>query len=108
MYVNLIHAIILSHDEAEDIRKEGGSFDFDICASGDYIVHAVYDKYNQEVIYLEDNIHGRPDEVLEGIEIGLRTASRLVSIQEMVLELPKGADPYSYTAVVQALREAVE
>lgn len=108
MHMFLDHAIILSHEEAEYIRKEGGSFDFDICASGDYAVNAIYDERHEEVIYIEDNIHGRPDEVLEGIKIGIEAAGGVPEVTEMVLILPKGEDPYSVSAVTKAFREAVK
>jgi hypothetical protein len=108
MYMFLIHAIVLSYEEAEYIRKEGGSFDFDICASGDYAVNAIYDERHEEIIYLEDNIHGRPDEVLEGIKIGIEAAGGVPEVEEMVIILPKGADPYSISAVTKAMWEAVK
>ena len=107
MYMFLIHAIVLSYEEAEYIRKEGGSFDFDICASGDYAVNAIYDERHEEIIYLEDNIHGRPDEVLEGIKIGIEAAGGVPEVEEMVVILPKGADPYSISEATKAIREAV-
>lgn len=108
MHMFLDHAIILSHEEADYIRKEGGSFDFDICASCDYAVNAIYDERHEEVIYIEDNIHGRPDEVLEGIKIGIEAAGGVPEVTEMVLILPKGEDPYSISAVTKAFREAVK
>lgn len=107
MCIFLDHAIILSYDEAESIRKEGGSFDFDICASGDYAVNAIYDERHEEVLYVEDNIHGRPDEVLEGIKIGIEAMGGTAEVTEMVLILPKGEDPYSISAVTKAFRKAV-
>lgn len=108
MYIFLIHAIILSYDEAEEIRKIGGSFDFDVCASGDYAVNAIYDERHEEVIYIEDNIHGRPDEILEGIKIGIEAAGGVSEVEEMVVILPKGEDPYSVSAATKAIREAVK
>ena len=108
MTVYLTHAIILTHEEAEDIRKEGGSFDFDDVSFGDYIVHAFYDEYHDEIIYLEDNIHGNPKDALEGIELGIRAGCGLLEITEKVIILPEGADPYKTSHVLKAIREAVK
>ena len=107
MTVYLTHAIILTHEEAEDIRKEGGSFEFGDVSFCDYIVHAFYDEYHDEIIYLEDNIDGNPRATFEGIELGIRAGCGLLEITEKVIILPEGADPYKTSHVLKAMRDAV-
>lgn len=108
MLIHITHAIVLTHEEAEDMRKRNESFDFDDVSFGDYIVHAFYCENTEELIYLEDNIPERPGETLEGFEIGITAAGGVMEVNEIVLILPEGANSCSHSHVLNALREVVK
>jgi len=107
MNIHIIDTIILSHQEAEYIIKGNGSFAFDVCASADYAVHALYNETNDEVLYLEDNIHGNPSDTLDGIEIGLNAAGINMTKDEMVVVLPEDKYEYNVSHVLSAIRDAI-
>jgi hypothetical protein len=108
MNINLIDVIVLDHDEAEYIRKNNESMEWDILASGDYVVHAIYDETNDEIIYLNDNIHGHPDTIIEGAEVGIRCCGATMTSEEKVIVLAEGECAYNYSHVLRAIREAVK
>jgi hypothetical protein len=108
MNINLIDVIVLDHDEAEYIRKNNESMEWDILASGDYVVHAIYDETNDEIIYLNDNIHGHPDTIIEGAEVGIRCCGATMTSEEKVIVLVEGECAYNYSHVLRAIREAVK
>jgi hypothetical protein len=108
MNINLIDFIVLTHEEAEDIIKNNESMEWDDLACGDYVVHAIYDETNDEIIYLNDNIHGHPDSIIEGAEVGIRCCGATMTSEEKVVILVKGECAYNYAHVLKAIREAVK
>lgn len=108
MNINLIDFIVLTHEEAKDIVKNNESMEWDYLASGDYVVHAIYDETNDEIIDLNDNIHGHPDSIIDGAEVGIRCCGATMTSEEKVIVLPKGDCAYNYTHVLKAIREAVK
>lgn len=108
MNINLIDFIVLDHEEAEYIRKNNESMDWDILASGDYVVHAIYDETNDEIIYLNDNIHGHPDTIIDGAEIGIRCCGATMTSEEKVVILAEGECAYNYAHVLKAIWETVK
>ena len=108
MNINLIDYIVLTHEEAEDIKKYNEPMEWDYLASGDYIVHAIYDETNDEIIYLNDNIHGHPDSIIDGAEVGIRCCGATMTSEERVIILPEGDCAYNYSHVLKAIREAVK
>ena len=108
MNINLIDIIVLTLDEAEDIRKNNESMKWDILASGDYVVHAIYDETNDEIIYLNDNIHGHPDTIIEGAEVGIRCCGATMTSEEKVVILAEGECAYNHAHVLKAIRETVK
>lgn len=108
MNIHLIDVIVLDHEEAESIRKNNESMEWDYLASGDYVVHAIYDETNDEIIYLNDNIHGHPDTIIEGAEVGIRCCGATMTSEEKVVILAEGECAYNHTHVLKAIREAVK
>jgi hypothetical protein len=108
MNINLIDIIVLDHEEAESIRKNNESMEWDILARGDYVVHAIYDETNDEIIYLNDNIHGHPDTIIEGAEVGIRCCGATMMSEEKVVILAEGECAYNYSHVLRAIRETVK
>lgn len=108
MNINLIDFIVLTHEEAEDIVKNNESMEWDYLASGDYVVHAIYDETNDEIIYLNDNIHGHPDSIIDGAEVGIRCCGATMTSEEKVVILAKGECAYNHAHVLKAIREAVK
>ena len=82
MNINLIDVIVLDYYEAKDINENKESMDWDILASGDYVVHAIYDETNDEIIYLNDNIHGHPDSIISGAEVGIRCCGATMTSEQ--------------------------
>ena len=108
MNINLIDFIVLTHEEAENIKKYNESMEWDYLASGDYVVHAIYDETNDEIIYLNDNIHGHPDSIIDGAAVGIRCCGATMTSEERVIVLPEGDCAYNYSHVLKAIREAVK
>ena len=108
MNINLIDYIVLTHEEAEDIKKYNEPMEWYYLASGDYIVHAIYDETNDEIIYLNDHIHGHPDSIIDGAEVGIRCCGATMTSEERVIILPEGDCAYNYSHVLKAIREAVK
>lgn len=107
MNINLIDVIVLTHEEAEDIKKNNESFEFYYLASGDYVVHAIYDETNDEIVYLNDNIHGHPDTIISGAEVGIRCCGATMTSEEMVIALPEKQCAYNHSHVLSAIREVL-
>lgn len=107
MNINLIDVIVLDYEEAEDIVKNNESMEWDILASGDYVVHAIYDETNDEIIYLNDNIHGHPGSIIDGAAVGIRCCGATMTSEQMVVVLHEGECSYNHTHVLNAIREAV-
>lgn len=107
MNINLIDVIVLDYEEAEDIVKNNESMEWDILASGDYIVHAIYDETNDKIIYLNDNIHGHPDSIIDGAAVGIHCCGATMTSEQMVVVLHEGECSYNHTHVLNAIREAV-
>lgn len=68
MNYKFIHAIVLTKEEYKDYKDETNFRD---CTCGDYIVHVLVDKTNQEVIIREDNIHAPVENIIESFLEGL-------------------------------------
>ena len=107
MNINLIDVIVLTHEEAEDIVKNNESMEWDALASCDYAVHAIYDETNDEIIYLNDNIHGHPDSIIDDAAVGIRCCGATMTSEQMVVVLHEGECAYNHTHVLNAIREAV-
>lgn len=108
MNINLIDVIVLTHEEAEDITKNNEPMEWDYLASGDYVVHAIYDETNDEIIYLNDNIHGHPDTIIDGAEVGIRCCGATMTSEERVVILAEGECAYNHAHVLKAIRETVK
>jgi hypothetical protein len=104
MNINLIDVIVLDYEEAKSVD----SMYWDILASGDYVVHAIYDETNDEIIYLNDNVHGHPDAIIGGAEVGIRCCGATMTSGELVIVLREGECSYNHTHVLRAIREAVK
>ena len=108
MNINLIDFIVLEHDEAEDIIKNNESMEWYYLASGDYVVHAIYDETNDKIVYLNDNIHGHPDTIIDGAEVGIRCCGATMTSEKKVVILAKGECAYNHALVLRAIHEAVK
>ena len=108
MNINLIDFIVLTCEEAEDIEKCNEPMEWDYLASGDYVVHAIYDETNDKIIYLNDNTHGHPDIIIDGAEVGIRCCGATMTSEEKIVILTKGECAYNYAHVLRAIREAVK
>ena len=107
MNINLIDVIVLSYEEAKDIVKNNESMEWDYLASGDYVVHAIYDETNDEIIYLNDNIHGHPDSIIDGAAVGIRCCGATMTSEQMVVALNEGECSYNHSHVLSAIREVL-
>lgn len=81
--------------------------DWDYLASGDYVVHAIYNENDDEIIYLNDNIHGHPNTIIDGAEVGIRCCGATMTSEQMVVALSEGQSSYNHNHVLSAIREVL-
>lgn len=84
----------------EDERRNLRSFDY--WQEYDYAVTAIM--VEESLVFLDDNIHNRPGDVLNGIVLGLEKYFPIITFEDVLL---LGQDIYEYneTAVQNAIYE---
>lgn len=98
----LIYAIILNADEYD----EGLTF-YD-AGCGDYIYHALFDLEGDRCIYHEDNMHGYPDEFLNGVVAGVELAGDELKIVEALVFLNEGERDYCFIDICSGIRRWIK
>lgn len=83
----------------DEIEKEHLN-DYYYWQEDDYAVTAIMVEEN--LVFLDDNIHSRPDDFLEGVVIGLECFFSLEITKEVLL-LDEGIYEYSETKVQEAI-----
>lgn len=76
--------------------------DYDYWQDSDYAVTAIM--IEESLVFLDDNIHNRPDEFLEGVVIGLEKFFPLEIIKDVLL-LDRGVYEYSKVKIQEAIYE---
>ena len=71
--MKFIHAIIMDTDEFNTLEEHT----WDYMASGDYIVHCLYDVDNEHIIIHEDNCHAPVETMIENFLDGIEYANAI-------------------------------
>ena len=97
MTVNIIDVMLIPFEKAENFIETGkiNSYDLNLIKEDDHIFHAIYDQTNDKIWYLENERHGSPGAILEGIEYGIRSCGATLNYIEKVIILPKTIN-YNY------------
>lgn len=74
--------------------------DYDYWQDSDYAVTAIM--IEESLVFLDDNMHNRPDKILEGIVVGLEKFFPLEIIEDVLL-LDRGVYEYSKVKVQEAI-----
>lgn len=98
----IIHAIVLNADEYD----EGLTFDDAGC--GDYIYHALFDLEGDHCIYHEDNMHGNPENFLDGLVHGIALCGDYPNIVEALVFLNDNERDYCFIDVCSGIRRWIK
>lgn len=103
----LLHALLVPEEQynAEDEEMRDN---FDWWASGDYVVNVLYDATIDRVVYHEDNVHGHPDDFIEGYTHCLRNRGLPLDVHKAVIVLPQRVNEYNYIEICPYVRDSIE
>lgn len=77
----------------------------DVC-DDDYRVIVIYGENKRQILYAEDNMHGRPFDICEGIFQGLRYAEKNVWAEKHTIYVPDN-NTYNYTLIKEKFEKEV-
>ena len=95
-----MYAVVPYEDWNEYVPTEDYASEFDYWADGDYQVFGIV--VDDQLIFLDDNTHNRPDTYFNGVRFGLGCFFNVETVFD-VLYLDKDIYPYDTTAVQEAI-----
>lgn len=81
---------------------------FDDVDGDDYLVYCIYDRESDTIIFLNDNMHDHPDDVLRGFLYGLQVAGQESKVIEEALYINNNERPYDWDCVRAAINRYFE
>lgn len=95
-----MYAVVPYEDWNEYSPTNEYESEFDYWAEGDYQVFGIV--VDDQLIFLDDNMHNRPFSYLDGVRFGLCRFFSVETVRD-VLYLDEGIYPYNTTAVQEAI-----
>lgn len=104
--MKFIHAVVFQKDDFE-----GGHYDISDwgdLTDGDYVVHALYDCENQEVVMVDDNVHSRIETEIEAYFKGIERCCHEVTETKVFIVLKEGYyDEYNCAYIEEHIKEGL-
>ena len=106
MFNDTIHLIAVL-EESEAPKEELALLpEYEDVCQDDYRVIVIYGENKRQILYAEDNIHGRPFDVYEGILQGLRYAEKNIWVETHTIYVPNGKT-YNYNLIKEKFEREV-
>lgn len=106
MFDDTIHLIAVL-EESEAPKEELALLpEYEDVCQDDYRVIVIYGEDKRQILYAEDNIHGRPFDVYEGILQGLRYAEKNIWVETHTIYVPDN-NTYNYNLIKEKFEREV-